>query len=1154
MQVGNKLYWTNMTAGASTAIAASLSSMQEASKKVTVISGNIANIDTRGYKVFELSHHNVINSGGQVSSGVSSIIRRNIEQEGQIIRTDVDTDIMITGKGMIPVAQLDSDGNRIGTYFTRDGVFRKDQKDQLVTPYGYTLLAWPLDANGGLPQTKSLSSSMQPVNVKALISEASATTTVEIGVSLSSEQAAVGGGVKTLNIISTDSVSSYYNESIGPEELLFANPNNSLTQGEGIEVRIYDESKQAFVTKQILFDGFAVSSSLTNAETDLTGSSATQLTITAGSTTHTFTRGSGTTNLEVLTNLADQINETEGDQRIRARVVNLGSTSKLMVAPADIDLAMTFGGDSSFRNAIGLTDGQKTSTFTTSDSSRIAGRFASMSDLATVLSSIGIVSTTQDSDSTGGTITIKATKSVYFNNARPLNRGSDFLREFGLTSGYLQSSYDPYDQQNNMAGGIFKAHHTQDFSVYDSKGIGHNMIIAFLKTDANTWAVEIYGVKKEELDIPGRSDGLIVAGTVVFDGSGRLAEINGTTQTAKSIDIDVPEAALGATEGQTFTVEVNNTIHTFYYGDNINSSATYEPLGTELVGAPGDVLRIQVDTVTHTVVRGDGANNLDVLRNIVRQINKTSGTEAVKAELHYNKVNDLYHLTVKAADPTKTVSYTQANGNSLASAAFTPDGDTLDGITGTLTLTVGSTTFNGVGETLNLATVRGVLTEDEDIIDAIIAAIEGNSSFDDNIVATKVTNSETGEVSLLLEPASGNEDETISLAFSDTDSQTALGLANAGNFGSALEMLTFKSASFDPSATTLVGTSTDDLVFKVGSTDYTITRGTGTTNLEVLESMVTAIEALGGTPLQAEIKTDGATGNIYLSISATNPTNRIILTSDSTGTLVTAMSINSEKTVTGNSFKSLLDLAEQINRTTGTDAITADILPGTESNTYSIKIKPVSDGNFMSFGGSVSEISPPLGISADDSIYNALGLTTTSEANQLAALDEDFSIRWAATIGADNNTISLNIGTIGDKDGLSEASGSFSTKKNEQNGVSSGNLSKIVIDPDGFITASFSNGQTRKIYKIPVADFANIDGLLPYFGNVFTVSKDSGPMNLKEAKSQGAGSFTSGSLEGSNVDMAGQLADMIVAQQRYQASTKTLNTVNEMTKSLLQAV
>lgn len=1135
-----------MTAGASTAIAASLSSMQEASKKVTVISGNIANIDTRGYKVFELSHTNVINSGGQVSSGVSSVIRRNIEQEGQIIRTDVDTDIMITGKGMIPVAQLDSNGNRIGTYFTRDGVFRKDQNDRLVTPYNYTLLAWPLDADGGLPQTKSLSSSMEPVNVRELIAEASSTTKVELGVSLSSEQEAVGGGVKTINIISTDAVESFYNEGIGTTELLFANPNNSLTQGEGIEIRTNGR------TRQIVYDGFATSLVLDNSDTGITGTSSTQLSISVGSTTHTFTRGTGSNNLLVLENLADQINATEGAQALRARVVNMGSSSKLIVAPLDINLAMSFGGDTTFKNSLGLTDSQNTSAFNVSDASSIAGRFASLSDLADALTSIGITADENNADSFGGSLTLKAARSVYFNNFQPLNRGSNFLREFGLTQGFLQSSYDPYDSANNMAGQVYKAHHTQDFSVYDSKGSEHNMIIAFLKTDANTWAVEIYAVNKEEVSIPGRTDGLLVAGTAVFDGSGKLSELRGTTQTAKSLELTAPNGALGATKGQTLTVQVNNTTHTFNYGENIITSDEYTATGTDLVGTAGDVIRIAIGDETHIITRGAGTTNLEVLKAMVNQINLTTGVDAAKAKLVYSEATERYYLTIKAADPTKALTATQVNSNSLASKEFTPSGTTLGAITGNFTLTVDGTALT----TLDLADVRDTDTTDEEIINNLAYAINNDDTINDHVVASIVTNQETGGLSLLIEPVAADRDVDITLSVPIPGSNTALGIGNAGNLGNLLDITSFKSASFEPSGTDLVDVAgaADAIVFRIGSTNYSVARGTGTTNEEVLDDMATAINALASTPLVAEVKTDGLTGNLYLDVKPSDGSNRVIIFKTSDADLMNALSLDSETTIKENSFLSLIDLAEQINRTTGTDAITADIIPGSSTGAYYLKIKPASSGYYMSFGGSTATIEPPLGIGSTDQISSALGLTTTAETNQLTGLDEEFTISWASTIGADPNTITLNIGTIGAKDGLSEASGPFTTKKNNQNGISSGNLSKIEIDPDGYIIASFSNGQTRKIYKIPVADFANIDGLLPYFGNVFTVSKDSGPLNLKEAKSQGAGSFTSGSLEGSNVDMAGQLADMIVAQQRYQASTKTLNTVNEMTKSLLQAV
>jgi flagellar hook protein FlgE len=110
----------------------------------------------------------------------------------------------------------------------------------------------------------------------------------------------------------------------------------------------------------------------------------------------------------------------------------------------------------------------------------------------------------------------------------------------------------------------------------------------------------------------------------------------------------------------------------------------------------------------------------------------------------------------------------------------------------------------------------------------------------------------------------------------------------------------------------------------------------------------------------------------------------------------------------------------------------------------------------------------------------------------------------------------------------------------------------VNIDGDGFVIASFSNGETQKIYKLPIADFANPNGLQAITGNVFAETAASGDVNLREAGKNGAGDVVSNALEASNVDLAQQLTDMIVAQRAYQSNTRVITTADQLLEKLTQ--
>src|SRR5690554_2003738 len=94
----------------------------------------------------------------------------------------------------------------------------------------------------------------------------------------------------------------------------------------------------------------------------------------------------------------------------------------------------------------------------------------------------------------------------------------------------------------------------------------------------------------------------------------------------------------------------------------------------------------------------------------------------------------------------------------------------------------------------------------------------------------------------------------------------------------------------------------------------------------------------------------------------------------------------------------------------------------------------------------------------------------------------DIAITWT-TGGANNSTIGLDLGTIGELDGITQFAGEFSLGSIEQNGVRFGEYAGVVINEEGIVTALFDNGETRDIYKIPVAQFQNPNGLAARDGN-----------------------------------------------------------------------
>lgn len=138
--------------------------------------------------------------------------------------------------------------------------------------------------------------------------------------------------------------------------------------------------------------------------------------------------------------------------------------------------------------------------------------------------------------------------------------------------------------------------------------------------------------------------------------------------------------------------------------------------------------------------------------------------------------------------------------------------------------------------------------------------------------------------------------------------------------------------------------------------------------------------------------------------------------------------------------------------------------------------------------------------------------------------------------------------------GITQYSGDTSTLLNTANGNASGMLNGTSVAADGSIIASYTNGQTQVVGTIAVATFANPSGLKPGANTSWTASVDSGTPLFSTPGSATASPLAVGVLEDSNVDLTGELVNLMSAQRNYQANTKVISAESEMMQSLMQAI
>lgn len=119
-----------------------------------------------------------------------------------------------------------------------------------------------------------------------------------------------------------------------------------------------------------------------------------------------------------------------------------------------------------------------------------------------------------------------------------------------------------------------------------------------------------------------------------------------------------------------------------------------------------------------------------------------------------------------------------------------------------------------------------------------------------------------------------------------------------------------------------------------------------------------------------------------------------------------------------------------------------------------------------------------------------------------------------------------------------------------QDGYAAGSFSGIQISKDGRINGLYSNGQTRPLAMMSIAQFAAPEALQRQSASAFAETPDSGTA-LFDA---GATTVESGALEGSNTDISEEFSRMIVTQQAYSANTRVMSSAQDMLKEVMNVI
>ena len=154
---------------------------------------------------------------------------------------------------------------------------------------------------------------------------------------------------------------------------------------------------------------------------------------------------------------------------------------------------------------------------------------------------------------------------------------------------------------------------------------------------------------------------------------------------------------------------------------------------------------------------------------------------------------------------------------------------------------------------------------------------------------------------------------------------------------------------------------------------------------------------------------------------------------------------------------------------------------------------------------------------------------------------------YTPSTGAAPMNITFNLGSS------TQYGSAFGVDSESQNGYTTGNLTGINISSTGVVQAAFTNGQTKTLGQIALANFANPQGLQQTGNTQWQQTYASGSPVNGIAGGSGFGNIQSGALEQSNVDITTQLVDMINAQQNFQADAQMISTQSQAIQAALRA-
>jgi flagellar hook protein FlgE len=287
--------------------------------------------------------------------------------------------------------------------------------------------------------------------------------------------------------------------------------------------------------------------------------------------------------------------------------------------------------------------------------------------------------------------------------------------------------------------------------------------------------------------------------------------------------------------------------------------------------------------------------------------------------------------------------------------------------------------------------------------------------------------------------------------------------------------------------------------------------------------------------------------NTNAALSPINVPENQILSPKATGSFTITANLDSS-TAVNSSFPATVDIFDSLGQThTATVTYTAN---GNGSWDYSIAL-PASDQavaqtttGTMTFdtSGNLSTIQPT-GAAAPSTVGTAAG--------DVSSIPVSFT---GMSDGAANLTINWNLLGTGSTPTISQVASKSAVTARTQDGFTSGQYQGFTVGSDGTVTVTFSNQQKLNVGQIALGNVANLQGLQAVGDGDYATTLASGSATIGASGSAGLGTMQNGALEGSNVNISAEFANLIIAQRAFEANSKSVTTSDTITQETIQMI